>query len=263
MRTNPEAYFDCLQIVAELGESLGGVTRTELQRVAFLSCLLSIYTAQPVSDWGYKFANIGAGLPFSDHLVSATDFLIDTGSLSDDTGRLELTARGTEVLARLKQLQSMATRMPCVSAAAASLLALPSSVIADGLQQEPTTVASQLRDSPTMLLDEPHLQTLHAHFEALANVIPPGDIDLLSPSVLWLSYMAHVNASGEGSQDADEDVPPNPEDRGGPAGSGGLENSPPESDAGLASCLDASPFARYESVRAADSVPEGSLKVVP
>ncbi len=219
---NPEAHFDCLSIAAELDAPLGGVTQLEIQRIAFLSCLLSIYTAQPVSDWGYKFANTGTGLPFSEHLVRAGDFLIETAALRDNGDRLKITPRGKELLARLSQLQSMVPRMPCVCAAAASLLAVPNSVMADGLQQEPTTVASQLRDSPTMLLDEPHLQTLHDHFDALATVIPRGDKDLLSPAVLWLSYMAHVNASGDGSQDSDERSPTDPVDRGGsgPDGSG-------------------------------------------
>lgn len=154
--------------------------------------------------------------------------------------------------------------MSCVTAAAASLLALPGSVIAKGLQQEPTTVASQLRDSPTMLLDEPHLQTLHAHFEALATVIPPGNIDLLSPSVLWLSYMAHVNGSDEGSQDGGEDVPPTPGDRGGPVSPSGPENAPQLFDAGPASGAqdDTSPMMLQESERAADHPQEDSLKVV-
>lgn len=212
---NPEAHFDCLHIAAELDAPLGGVTRLEIQRIAFLSCLLSIYTAHPVSDWGYKFANTGTGLPFSNHLVGAGDFLIATAALRDNGDRLQITSHGKNLLARLSQLQSMAPRIPCVNAAAASLLAVPNSVMADGLQQEPTTVASQLRDSPTMLLDAPHLQTLHNHFDALAAVIPRGNKDLLSPAVLWLSYMAHVNASGEGSQDADQSPPPAPGDGGG------------------------------------------------
>lgn len=213
---NPEAHFDCLLIASELDAPLGGVTRLELQRIAFLSCLLSIYTKQAVSDWGYRFANTGTGLPFSDHLVSATDYLIETGLLSDTEGRLRPTELGVQMRQYLGGLQSMAPRVPCVSAAAASLLAVPGSVMAEGLQQEPTTVASKLRDSPTMLLDEPHLLTLHQHFAALAAVIPPGQKDLLSPSVLWLTYMAHVNeVQEEGGED-----PSGPGDPGGPDGPG-------------------------------------------
>lgn len=221
---NPEAHFDCLLISFELRVSFGGVTRLELQRIAFLSCLLSIYTKQAVADWGYKFANTGTGLPFSDHLIAATDYLVATGLISDTEGRLRPTESGLQMLGYLRALQSMAPRIPCVSAAAASLLTVPGSIMAEGLQQEPTIVASKLRDSPTMLLDEPHLQTLHQHFSVLAAVIPPGQKDLLSPSVLWLTYMAHVNESNE---EGGEDLsgPGYPGGPNGPALSGGPSSS--------------------------------------
>jgi len=199
----PEAHFDCLQIAADLAAPLGGVTRLEMQRIAFLACLLSIYTAQPVADWGYKFANTGSGQPYSDHLAAAYEFLINTGALQDNAGRLTPSPHGFDLLHRLSPLHTMRTRKPCVVAAAASLLAVPGSVMAEGLQQEPTMRASELRSSPTMLLDEPHLQTLHDHFAALATVIPPGDTDLLSPSVLWLSYMAHESEANNGDGDPD------------------------------------------------------------
>ena len=95
------------------------------------------------------------------------------------------------MIQQLCGLHTIAPRITCVSAAAASLLALPSSVVTQGLEQEPTTAASQIRDGATILLDEPHLHILHQHFSVLAQVIPPGNTDLLSPSVLWLTYMAH------------------------------------------------------------------------
>lgn len=201
----PEAHFDCLLIVSELDAPLNGVTRLELQRIAFLACLLSIYLARPVSDWGYKFANTGDGVPFSDHLSSAVESMLASGALVvDEVGRLRKTPSGSSILARLRMLQSLAPRIPCVTSAAASLLAVPSAVMSDGIEQEPTTAASQLRDGPTMLLDEPHMHTLYAHFDALAAVHPPGQMDLLSPSVLWLSYMAAEKAEADAERDAQE-----------------------------------------------------------
>ena len=201
----PEAHFDCMLIVSELDAPLSGVTRLELQRIAFLACLLSIYLARPVSEWGYKFANTGDGLPFSDHLSSAVESMLAKGALVvDKVGRLRMTSSGRSILAVLEMLQSLAPRIPCLTSAAASLLAVPSAVMIDGVEQEPTTVASQLRDGPTMLLDEPHLQTLYAHFGALAKLYPPGQTDLLSPSVLWLSYMAAEKAEADVERDAEE-----------------------------------------------------------
>ncbi|AVS89621.1 hypothetical protein C8238_16415 [Paracidovorax avenae] len=229
MSMTPEAHFDCLHIAATLDAPLGGVTRLDLQRVAFLSCLLSIYMGEPVADWGYKFANTGDGLPFSDKLIHATEFLVAADALVDRGSSLKITQRGSALLNQLGALELLSPRRPCLDAATASLLAVPGSVMAEGLQQEPTIAASRLHDSASMLLDSPHIQTLHAHFEALATVFPPGSSDLLSPSVLWLTYMAHANSQAAG--DAGDDSgpgdggPPLTQPPGGPA-STALEAQP-------------------------------------
>lgn len=186
----PEAYFDTLRIADVLDEPLGGVTRMEIQRISFLACLLAIYQAKPVSDWGYRFANTGAGTPFSDQLNEATGHLLSQASMTESKGRLRITESGRAMLAMLSNFNSMAERPPCLEAACASMLAVPRSTMSAGLDQEPTIAASHLRSGATMLLEEPHLSMLHEHFSVLAQVIPPSPGNLLSPSVLWLSYMA-------------------------------------------------------------------------
>lgn len=191
----PEAFFDSLKIASELSAPLNGVTRSDFQRITFLSCLLSIYQAKPVSDWGYRFANTGSGTPFSDQLSDALSRLLMLGHLVENDGRLSISVAGEAMLATIKDLQSNAERSACVEAASASMLAVPLAILTDGIEQEPTTAASHLRTGPTMLLDEPHLQVLHSHFKVLAKVVPPTDGDLVSPSVLWLSYMAQTKIS--------------------------------------------------------------------
>ncbi len=191
----PEAFFDTLRIADVLDEPLGGVSRMEIQRISFLSCLLSIYQAKPVSDWGYRFANTGAGTPFSDQLNEAVGHLLSQASLAESGGRLRITDSGRATLSVLSNFASMAERPPCLEAACASMLAVPRSTMSDGLDQEPTIAASHLRSGATMLLEEPHLSMLHEHFSVLAQVIPPSQRDLLSPSVLWLSYMAQNKTS--------------------------------------------------------------------
>lgn len=200
----PEAFFDTLRIADVLDEPLGGVSRMEIQRISFLSCLLSIYQAKPVSDWGYRFANTGAGTPFSDQLNEAVVHLLSQASLTESGGRLRITDSGRAMLAMLSNFDSMAERPPCLEAACASMLAVPRSTMSDGLDQEPTIAASHLRSGATMLLEEPHLSMLHEHFSVLAQVIPPSQGDLLSPSVLWLSYMAQNKMSEQESSEQGE-----------------------------------------------------------
>jgi len=191
----PEAFFDSLQIACELDGPLGGASQMEFQRIAFLSCLLSIYQAKPASDWGYRFANTGAGTPFSDELSDAIGFLLIGAQLLHSNGRIRITEGGRAMLMTIRGLDSMAGRSECLDAACASMLAVPRATMTNGLDQEPTVAASHLRSGATMLLQEPHLQMLHDHFDVLAKVISPRDLDLFSPSVLWLSYMSDTKLS--------------------------------------------------------------------
>lgn len=200
----PEAFFDCLQISYKLDETLGGVSRMEFQRIAFLSCLLSIYQAKPVSDWGYKFANTKGGTPFSDQLNDAVARLLSIGQLLELDSRIEITESGRSTLNMMRGLDNLAGRSAYVDAACASMLAVPRATLTDGLDQEPTVAASHLRSSATMLLEAPHLQILHDHFATLAQVIPPSDSDLFSPSVLWLSYMSETKLSERSASSSEE-----------------------------------------------------------
>lgn len=200
----PEAVFDALNIVATLDKPLGGATRMEIQRISFLSCLLSIYQARPVSDWGYRFANTGAGAPFSDQLNEAVSRLLGTAELEESGGRIRITESGRKMHSMLANFDSLANRPACLEAAGASMLAVPRATMAEGLDQEPTVAASHLRSRATMLLEEPHLTMLHDHFRVLAEVIPPSQGDLFSPSVLWLSYMSQTKLSERTTNDQGE-----------------------------------------------------------
>lgn len=205
----PEAFFDCLQIASELGDSLNGVSRMDFQRLTYLSCLLSIYQAKPVADWGYKFANTGAGTPFSDELNNAVAFLAGTGQIEERGGRFVLTETGVALLKTFRKLSSNDGRSACLDAACASMLAVPLATMAQGLDHEPTVVASHQRSNSTMLLEEPHLRLLHEHFDVLSKVIPPHVADLFSPSVLWLSYVSETTLS----ERTDTATSPSPEAR--------------------------------------------------
>ncbi len=58
---NPYAAFDALQIIASLQSIYRNVAEAEVHLFAYLSCLLSLYSGQPVGDWGYDFAGTTTG----------------------------------------------------------------------------------------------------------------------------------------------------------------------------------------------------------
>ena len=55
MKVNPLASFDAIALLNSTQKQLNNASRTEIQLLSYLACLLSIYKNQPVSDWGYDF----------------------------------------------------------------------------------------------------------------------------------------------------------------------------------------------------------------
>lgn len=187
---NPESFFDCLSITAKLQSSLQGVSRLDMQRVGFLSCILALYDKQPVSEWGYQFANTDFGKPFSYQLNEATTFLHETGRLTEQNGRFSLSEDGLGLTRQLENLNACRIRARYTDAACFSTLAVPQSTLTQGLDHEPTVASSQLRTTGAMLLDGPAVELLYEQFVGLSSVFRPDSADLISPSVLWLSYSA-------------------------------------------------------------------------
>ena len=194
--SNPAAFFDCLRIIQRLQRSLQGVSRLDIQRMGYLSCILALYEKKPAADWGYQFANTDYGKPFSHALQDATKFLSDSGRIKEHDGRFRLSDSGTLMLDALQNLGNCSQRARYLDAACFSMLAVPQSTLSGGLEHEPTVASSQLKSNGAMLLDGPAFTVLYEQLKGLASVIPAdsGD-DLVSPSVLWLSYSADTPVS--------------------------------------------------------------------
>jgi hypothetical protein len=92
---NPEAFYDSLTIVRELAPSLGGVSRYEVQRTAYLSCLLALYRSRPLAEWGYRFARTDFGTPYAAGINDALEFFIKSNWLTEDLSRLHVNSDHT------------------------------------------------------------------------------------------------------------------------------------------------------------------------
>lgn len=194
--SNPAAFFDCLRIIQRLQRSLQGVSRLDIQRMGYLSCILALYERRPVADWGYQFANTDYGKPFSHALQDATKFLHDSGRLTEHNGRFSISDAGQLMLDALKKLGNCSQRARYLDAACFSMLAVPQATLSQGLEQEPTVASSQLKSNGAMLLNGPAFTVLYEQLKGLASVIPAdGGDDLVSPSVLWLAYSADTSLS--------------------------------------------------------------------
>lgn len=194
--TTPTAAFDALAICRQLGRNAGGATAAEVQVLAYLSCLLSVYDGQEATTWGYSFAATPAGSPYAPDLAEATDRIRAAGWLVDRGPVVVVSDAGTSEFEALSTFPSKRPRLRYLEAATAATTLLPLPSVADALAYEP-----QLRRALDHLggldelLDEEGVRLIEPHFtavaEALADVSAAGD-ELLVPAVVWLTYLAEV-----------------------------------------------------------------------
>lgn len=187
---NPEAFYDTLTIVRELAHTLGGISRLEVQRTAFLSCLLALYRSRPLAEWGYRFARTEYGTPYSAEINDALDFFVGNGWLIDDETQLRLNLHRPTFDEPFTRLKNFSTRDQYLHAACGSALAVPRSIFSEGVDNEPTIQSALHRSKGGGLLEGPGLRLLYEHFEGLSTVLDSSGSDLITPSVVWLSYAA-------------------------------------------------------------------------
>lgn len=192
---NSDACFDVLVIVNELDFSLNRVSRLEIQRIAYLACLLALYEGHPVADWNYKFARTEFGTPFSAEINNALSYHVDNGNLIREDGWFNITDSGQEFLNILLSMSNLQERRPFLSAACGSLLLVPPGIFHESLDNEPTVRRALQRETGGALLEGTSLEFLYEQFNALATVVPKQNDDLLTPSVVWLNYMANSTVS--------------------------------------------------------------------
>ena len=185
-----QAVFDVLLIADRMEEPFGGASESELHLLAYLSCLLSLYRGQPAAEWGYRFVRTTSGSPFSLEVEKALEATKHSGLMRrTSSGLLGSTERGSELCRFLGQLSTHAWRVPCITGATDSVLSLPSGLVRNALQLEPSLRSADLHKHATTLLDEGSVALLHSHFAALSTVVGPEVGDLMVPAVVWLRYL--------------------------------------------------------------------------
>jgi len=195
MKTSPEAFFDAVTIIRRVAPELGGVSRFEVQRVAYLACLLGLYDGKPLAEWGYLFIRSEFGAPFSADLNGALEWLA-TRSLT----RLSINGRfvvDDDAFDRLRPLLSerLQQRERWLTPACDSALFLPASTLAAGIDGEPTSLSAALQDSGQPLLSNSAQSLLYDQIQALRKVVGTISEDLLTPSMVWMTYSAHLPVS--------------------------------------------------------------------
>lgn len=190
MRTSPEAFFDAVTIIRRMSPELVGVSRFEVQRVAYLACMLGLYGGEPLAEWGYLFIRSDFGAPFSGDLNSAMDVLSQQNLMNTSQG-----GRFTENFANTGRMnlfmtERLAARERYLIPACDSALYLPASTLAAGIDAEPTSQSAALQDGGRPLLDNSAQNLLYDQIKAVREVVGASSDDLLTPSMLWMTYSA-------------------------------------------------------------------------
>jgi hypothetical protein len=102
---------------------------------------------------------------------------------------------------RLRPLMSkrLAPRERWLIPACDSALLLPASTLAAGIDGEPTSVSAALQDNGQPLLLNSAQSLLYEHIEALRKILGLTTDDLLTPSMVWMTYSSG-EPLGEGSK---------------------------------------------------------------
>jgi hypothetical protein len=195
MSHSPEAVYDALAIMRLNTDLAQTTTRVTIQRIAYLACLLALYDGQPTSEWGYRFSRTAIGTPFSADVNDAIEALIQTGAIAvGDEVRgareLLLAGEGGPFLTMISGLERLKGRSKYLEAACNGGMVASPTTLGQGLDNEPTVRRALQRESGGTLLEGSALLLLHDQFKALSEVVGGLDDDLITPSVVWLSYMA-------------------------------------------------------------------------
>jgi hypothetical protein len=191
-RSNPLAYFDALAISVKLQQTFDRTAISEVHLFAYLACLLSLYRGCAASDWGYEFVATENGSPFSADLEEAIVSLVLEGLGEQSDRYLVVTVEGQSVCAELSDFERNRRREEFLSAACASVLALPLGTIRSAMVTDhDMKLATELRDT-RRLLTETAVEDLHDAFSALSDEIGIHVRDLMVPAVVWLNYLAQI-----------------------------------------------------------------------
>jgi hypothetical protein len=185
----PEAAFDALAIIASLEPTVGRVLPSEVHLFAYLACLLSLYSGNPVADWGYPFTGTTEGSPFSASVNDALTIL----RVGDTTG-LGLSDSGSDEYALLRTLPRNTKREEFIAGACSSVLALPVPLVRAAMHHEPALRRVTALAAARPLLERVDVEALYEQFQALASVVGTEIRDIMVPAVAWLTYLVRAAA---------------------------------------------------------------------
>ncbi len=196
MNKSPEAIFDILYIGSHLQTKLEDFNLNEIQFMAYLSCLISLYDKNPIAFWKYKFIKNDYSSPYSVELHSSLNFLQKNSYINETTENYyQLTERGYSNLGFYDSLSSFKNRKKYLQIACNSLSIIPINIVKEAIRKEPIMKSAFHNPGKRFLLDKetPAMIALYNDFFNLHIAMNDDYNDLLAPAVVWLQSLSTKN----------------------------------------------------------------------
>lgn len=197
MALNPVATFDALCLGRRLQRQNGGFAHADVQLLAYLGCLLSLYQSKPLSDWGYTFVGTELGAPFSADLDAAMRYLQHTNCFNGPLEQLQMTDSAESWLSAIWDQQLYLQRRDCLLAAGSTTLSFPIGAVRDALDAETELNRVKQINATRPLLEESSLAQIYEQFAVLRGSLDKEYADLRLPALVWLTALYEEAAKKE------------------------------------------------------------------
>ncbi|MDT0642595.1 hypothetical protein RM553_07080 [Zunongwangia sp. F363] len=188
----PESIVDILFIGNNISKKYSDFNISELQSLAYLSCLISLYDNNPTSFWKYKFIKNDSSSPYSHDLHSNVIYLEQIGYLqSTSEGYYKLSEIGLKSLNFYNTLSTLKSRMKYLTIACNSIHIIPLNLVRAGLENDPILNAAYHNSGKKLLLDEKSiaLAALYEDFYNLKVALNDDYETLFAPAIVWLESL--------------------------------------------------------------------------
>lgn len=196
MNKSPEAIFDILYIGKHLQKKLEDFNLNEIQFMAYLSCLISLYDNNPTAFWKYKFIKNNYSSPYSVELHSSLNFLKENSHINETTENYyQLTEKGNSNFNFYDSLSSFKKRKKYLQIACNSLSIIPINIVKNAIREEPIMKSASRNPGKRFLLDKetPAMIALYNDFFNLHIAMNDNYNNLLVPAVVWLQSLSTKN----------------------------------------------------------------------
>lgn len=199
MNKSPEAIFDVFYLGKNIQDRLNDFNISEIQSMAYLSCLISLYDKNPISFWKYQFIKSENSSPYSLHIHSSVDFLKQNGYIEETTSYyFKLSDKGLNQLSFFDTLSSFNVRKKYLDIVCKSLSIIPLNLIKASIKEEPIMKSAFHSTGKRILLDTdtPAMKALYSEFSSLYSALGSEySYNLLAPAIVWLQSLSKRNVA--------------------------------------------------------------------